>query len=186
MHITMSTFKPGITETLHGLLVRMIDCRYCFTMRSHFIMLSILYCVIIMVSILYTLYNCDYLNVHGHPQKFLQEGKLKKVIRRNRLLTWIKRHKEEKGTTYFFFIEGGGECLLFPFSHLWAPLTMSDSLIILVSHSAVMTMTRKISLFDINHLNTMIRENKAEKINVVNDQEIIQNNIECPYCRPTP
>ena len=26
-----------------------------------------------------------------------------------------------------------------------------------------MTMTMKISLFDINHLNTMIRENKAEK-----------------------
>ena len=49
-----------------------------------------------------------------------------------------------------------------------------------------MTMTRIISLFDINHLNTMIRENKAEKINVVNDQEIIQNNIECRYCRPTP
>ena len=39
----------------------------------------------------------------------------------------------------------------------------------------------KISLFDINHLNTMIRENKAEKNNVVNEQETIQNNIECRY-----
>ena len=29
----------------------------------------------------------------------------------------------------------------------------------------------KISLFDINHLNTMIRENQAEKNNVVNEQE---------------
>ena len=44
----------------------------------------------------------------------------------------------------------------------------------------------KISLFDINHLNTMIRENKAEKNNVVNEQETIQNNIECRYRRPTP
>ena len=34
-----------------------------------------------------------------------------------------------------------------------------------------MTMTMKISLFDINHLNTMIRKNKAEKNNVVNEQE---------------
>ena len=40
-----------------------------------------------------------------------------------------------------------------------------------------MTMTMKSSLFDINHLNTMIRENKAEKNNVVNEQETIQNNI---------
>ena len=39
-----------------------------------------------------------------------------------------------------------------------------------------MTMTMKISLFDINHLNTMIRENKTEKNNVVNEQETIQNN----------
>ena len=49
-----------------------------------------------------------------------------------------------------------------------------------------MTMTMKISLFDINHLNTMIRENKAEKNNVVNEQETIQNNIKCRYRRPTP
>ena len=49
-----------------------------------------------------------------------------------------------------------------------------------------MTMTMKISLFDINHLNTMIRENKDEKNNVVNEQETIQNNIECRYRRPTP
>ena len=49
-----------------------------------------------------------------------------------------------------------------------------------------MTMTMKISLFDNNHLNTMIRENKAEKINVVNEQETIQNNIKCRYRRPTP
>ena len=31
----------------------------------------------------------------------------------------------------------------------------------------------------------MVRENKAEKNNVVNEQETIQNNIECRYCRPT-
>ena len=37
----------------------------------------------------------------------------------------------------------------------------------------------KISLFDINHLNTMIRENKPKKNNVVNEQETIQNNIDC-------
>ena len=49
-----------------------------------------------------------------------------------------------------------------------------------------MTMTMKISLFDINHLNTMIRENKAEKNNVVNEQETLQNNIKCRYRRPTP
>ena len=47
-----------------------------------------------------------------------------------------------------------------------------------------MTMTMKISLFDINHLNTMIRENKAENNNVVNEQETIQNNIKCRYRRP--
>ena len=49
-----------------------------------------------------------------------------------------------------------------------------------------MTMTMKTSLFDINHLNTMIRENKTEKNNVVNEQETIQNNIKCRYRRPTP
>ena len=50
-----------------------------------------------------------------------------------------------------------------------------------------LTMTMKISLFDMNHLNTMIRENKAEENNVVNEQETtIQNNIECRYRRPTP
>ena len=49
-----------------------------------------------------------------------------------------------------------------------------------------MTMTIKISLFDINHLNTMIRENKTEKNNVVNEQETIQNNIKCRYRRPAP
>ena len=49
-----------------------------------------------------------------------------------------------------------------------------------------MTMTMKTSLFDINHLNTMIRENKAEKNNVVIEQETIQNNIECRDRRPTP
>ena len=43
-----------------------------------------------------------------------------------------------------------------------------------------------ISLFDINHLNTTIRENKLKKNNVVNEQETIQNNIECRYRRPTP
>ena len=32
-------------------------------------------------------------------------------------------------------------------------------------------LTMKISLFGINHLNTMIRENKAEKNNVINEQE---------------
>ena len=48
-----------------------------------------------------------------------------------------------------------------------------------------MKMTMKISLFDINHLNTMIRENKTEKNNVVNEQETIQNKIKCRYRRPT-
>ena len=47
-------------------------------------------------------------------------------------------------------------------------------------------MTVKIGLFDINHLNTMIRENKAKKNQEVNEQETIQNNIECRYHRPTP
>ena len=48
-------------------------------------------------------------------------------------------------------------------------------------------MTMKISLLDINHLviNAMIGENKAEKINVVNEQGTIQNNKVCRYCRPT-
>ena len=32
-------------------------------------------------------------------------------------------------------------------------------------------LTMKISLIGINHLNTMIRENKAEKNNVINEQE---------------
>ena len=32
----------------------------------------------------------------------------------------------------------------------------------------------------------MIKENKAEKNNMVNEQETIQNNIECRYRRPTP
>ena len=49
-----------------------------------------------------------------------------------------------------------------------------------------MKMTMKVSLFDINHLNTMIRENKAEKNNVVNEQETIQNNIKCRYRRANP
>ena len=44
----------------------------------------------------------------------------------------------------------------------------------------------EISLFDIHHLNTMIRENTAEKNNVVNEQETIQNNIECRYRKSTP
>ena len=39
-----------------------------------------------------------------------------------------------------------------------------------------MTMTIKISLVDINHLNTTIGENKAENNNVVNEQETIENN----------
>ena len=47
-----------------------------------------------------------------------------------------------------------------------------------------MTMTMEISLFDIIYLNTMIREDNAKKNNVVNEQETIQNNIECR--RPTP
>ena len=37
-------------------------------------------------------------------------------------------------------------------------------LLLLEKLTMTMTMTLKISLFDINHLNTMIRENKAEKI----------------------
>ena len=32
----------------------------------------------------------------------------------------------------------------------------------------------------------MIRENKAEKNNVVNEQETIQNNIECRYPQANP
>ena len=32
----------------------------------------------------------------------------------------------------------------------------------------------------------MIRENKDEKNNAVNEQETIQNNIECRYRRPNP
>ena len=32
----------------------------------------------------------------------------------------------------------------------------------------------------------MIRENKAKKNNVVNEQETMQNNIKCRYRRPTP
>ena len=32
----------------------------------------------------------------------------------------------------------------------------------------------------------MIKENKAEKNNMGNEQETIQNNIECRYRRPTP
>ena len=40
-------------------------------------------------------------------------------------------------------------------------------------------MTMKICLFDINHLNTMIRKNKVEKNNVVNEQDTILNNTEC-------
>ena len=35
---------------------------------------------------------------------------------------------------------------------------------------------KEIGLFHINHLNTMIRGNKVEKNNVVNEQETIQNN----------
>ena len=35
---------------------------------------------------------------------------------------------------------------------------------IAIPESMKMTMTMKISLFDINHLNTMIRENETEKI----------------------
>ena len=38
------------------------------------------------------------------------------------------------------------------------------------------TITMKISLYDINHLKTMTGGNKAEKNNVVNEQETIQNN----------
>ena len=54
--------------------------------------------------------------------------------------------------------------------------------VLIGNNEMTMTMTMKISLFDINHL----RENKAEKNNVVNEQETIQNNIKCRYRRPTP
>ena len=47
-------------------------------------------------------------------------------------------------------------------------------------------MTMKISLLDINHLNTMIGENKAENNNVVNEQETIHNHKVCRYRSPTP
>ena len=43
----------------------------------------------------------------------------------------------------------------------------------------------KISLIDINNLNTMIGENIAEKNNVFNEQETLQNNKECRYRRST-
>ena len=46
-------------------------------------------------------------------------------------------------------------------------------------------MTMKLSLFDINHLNTMIRDNNAEKNNVVNDQETIQSKKVCRSRKPT-
>ena len=42
------------------------------------------------------------------------------------------------------------------------------------SNDNEMTMTMKIRLFDINHLNTMIGENKLKKNNVFNEQETIQ------------
>ena len=48
-----------------------------------------------------------------------------------------------------------------------------------------MTMTIQTSLFDINPINTMTGDNKAEKNNVVNEQETIQNNKICRYRRPT-
>ena len=46
-------------------------------------------------------------------------------------------------------------------------------------------MTMKISLFDIDHQNTMIGKNKLKKIVWYNEQETIQNNIKCRYRRPT-
>ena len=50
-----------------------------------------------------------------------------------------------------------------------------------------MTMTLNSSLFDINHQETMLGENKDENNNyVVNKQETIQNNIKCRYRRLTP
>ena len=48
-----------------------------------------------------------------------------------------------------------------------------------------LTITMKISLLDINHLNTILREIKAEKDNVVNELETMQNNKVCRYRRPT-
>ena len=45
--------------------------------------------------------------------------------------------------------------------------------IYLIIMTMKMTMTMKISLSDINHLNTMIGGNKDEKNNVVNEQETI-------------
>ena len=47
-----------------------------------------------------------------------------------------------------------------------------------------LTITMKISLLDINHLNTILREIKAEKDNVVNELETMQNNKVCRYRRP--
>ena len=44
-----------------------------------------------------------------------------------------------------------------------------EQILIILHIQLTLTMTMKISLFDINHLNTMIRKNKAEK-NVVNDR----------------
>ena len=48
-----------------------------------------------------------------------------------------------------------------------------------------LTITMKISLLDINHLNAILREIKAEKDNVVNELETMQNKTVCRYRRPT-
>ena len=53
----------------------------------------------------------------------------------------------------------------------------------IMTMTMTMIMIMKISLFDINHLNTVIGENKAENNNVVNEQETIPNRTVCRYRR---
>ena len=79
----------------------------------------------------------------------------------------------------------GKYIFLFIFVRSIAIVFLVKNLLKLKILSVTMTMTMKISVFDINHLNT-IRKNKAEKNNVVTKQETIQDNIECRYRKPTP
>ena len=80
----------------------------------------------------------------------------------------------------------GKYIFLFIFVRSIAIVFLVKNLLKLNILSVTMTMTIKINVFDINHLNTMIRKNKTEKNNVVTEQETIQNNIECRYRKPTP
>ena len=61
----------------------------------------------------------------------------------------------------------------------------NSTYLITIPLTMALTITMKISLLDINHLNTIPREIKAEKDNVVNELETMQNNKVCQYRRPT-